>query len=141
KWGPDELVERYGDETGRALFHETMDAYELVKRLIADERIECEFRECGYLDLAWAPSHARELEATVATLAAFDVEAAYVPPEQLRDEIGSDFYHGGLVFPTSGLLHPGKYFAGLVGAAERAGADLHEGVRARTIRRQADGRL
>ena len=36
---------------------------------------------------------------------------------------------------------PGKYFAGLVAAADRAGADLHEGVRARSIRRQADGRL
>ena len=44
KWGPDELVERYGDETGRALFRETMEAYGLVKRLIADEVIDCEFR-------------------------------------------------------------------------------------------------
>jgi glycine/D-amino acid oxidase-like deaminating enzyme len=141
KWDPDELVERYGEETGRALFRETVDAYELVKRLIADEAIACEFRESGYLNLAWAPSHARDLEASVATLRAFGIEATYVPRDRLRDEIGSDFYHGGLVFPTSGLLHPGKYFAGLVAAAERAGADLHEGTRARTIRRQADGRL
>jgi len=141
KWGPAELVERYGEETGRALFGETMEAYELVKRLIADEAIDCEFRECGYLDVAWASSHASELEASVETLRAFGVEATYVPRERLREEIGSDYYHGGLVFPPSGLLHPGKYFAGLVAAAERAGADLHEGVRARTIRRQADERL
>src|SRR5258708_24866507 len=65
KWGPDELIERYGDDTGRALFRETMDAYELVKRLIAEEQIACEFRECGYLDVAWAPSHARELQKSV----------------------------------------------------------------------------
>jgi glycine/D-amino acid oxidase-like deaminating enzyme len=141
KWGPDELIERYGDDTGRALFHETMDAYELVKRLIADEQIDCEFRECGYLDLAWGPSHARDLQKSVETLRRFGVDASFVPRDALRDEIGSDYYHGGLVFPTSGLLHPGKYFAGLVAAADRAGADLHEGVRARTIRRQADGRL
>jgi glycine/D-amino acid oxidase-like deaminating enzyme len=141
KWGPAELVKRYGDETGRALFRETMDAYDLVKRLIADESIECEFRESGYLDLAWAPSHARDLRASVETLRAFGVEVSYVPPEGLQEEIGSDFYHGGLVFPPSGLLHPGKYFAGLVAAAERAGADLHDGVRAMAIRRQADGRL
>jgi glycine/D-amino acid oxidase-like deaminating enzyme len=141
KWDPGELVERYGEETGRALFRETLDGYALVKRLIADEQIDCEFRECGYLDLAWAASHTRELQTSVETLARFGVEASYVPRERLRDEIGSDFYHGGLVFPMSGLLHPGKYFAGLVGAAERVGADLHEGVRARTIRRQADGRL
>jgi glycine/D-amino acid oxidase-like deaminating enzyme len=141
KWGPTELVERYGDDTGRALFRETMDAYELVKRLIAEESIECEFRESGYLELAWAPSHARQLEASAETLRAFGIEASFVPRKRLREEIGTDFYHGGLVFPPSGLLHPGKYFAGLVAAAERAGADLHEGVRARAIRRQADGRL
>ena len=58
----------------------------------------------------------------------------------LHEEIGTSFYHGGLVFRPSGLLHPGKYFAGLAAAAASAGADLHEGVRARTIRRQADGR-
>jgi glycine/D-amino acid oxidase-like deaminating enzyme len=141
KWGPQELVDRYGDETGRALFQETLDAYDLVKRLIADEAIDCEFRECGYLDLAWAPAHARELRRSVETLRQFGVETSFVPANELAGEIGSTFYHGGLVFPPSGLLHPGKYFAGLAAAADRAGADLHEGVRARWIRRQADGRL
>ena len=33
---------------------------------------------------------------------------------------------------AAALLHPGRYFAGLAAAADRAGADLHEGVRART---------
>jgi glycine/D-amino acid oxidase-like deaminating enzyme len=141
KWGPTELIRRYGDETGRALFRETMDGYELVKRLIADEGIDCEFRERGYLDLAWGPSHAVELEESVATLRTFGIEAEYVPKDRLHEEIGSSYYHGGLVFPQSGLLHPGKFFAGLAAAADRAGADLHEGVRARTIRRQGDGRL
>jgi glycine/D-amino acid oxidase-like deaminating enzyme len=141
KWGPDELVDRYGDETGRALFRETMDAYDLVKRLIADEEIDCEFRECGYLDLAWSAAHAQQLRESVETFRRFGVETTFVPRDELHEEIGSSFYHGGLVFPPAGLLHPGKYFAGLVGAAAAAGADLHEGVRARTVRRQGDGRL
>jgi glycine/D-amino acid oxidase-like deaminating enzyme len=139
KWGPRELVDRYGEEAGRELFRETLAAYALVKRLIADEAIDCEFRECGYVDLAYAPSHADDLVKAAEGLAAFGVEASFVPRERLREEIGSDAYHGGLAVPLSGLLHPGKYFGGLVAGAERAGADLHEGVRARTIRRQADG--
>ena len=141
KWGPLELIERYGDEAGNALFRESMDGYELIKRLIADEGIDCEFRERGYLDLAWAPSHAIDLRASVETLRRFGIQAEFVPKDRLHEEIGTTFYHGGLAFPPSGLLHPGKYFAGLVDAADRAGADLHEGVRARSIRRQADGRL
>ena len=141
KWGPTELIDRYGEETGRALFRETLDGYALLKRLIVDETIDCEFRECGYLDLAWAPSHARELKESVETLRRFGIETSFVEKDELHDEIGSTFYYGGLVFPPSGLLHPGKFFAGLVAAAERAGADLHEGVRARSIRRETGGRL
>src|SRR5690349_25050774 len=53
KWGPAALVARYGDDTGRALFRESIDSYETVKRLIADEAIECEFRERGYIKLAF----------------------------------------------------------------------------------------
>src|SRR4051812_21517693 len=98
KWGPHQLVERYGDETGRALFHETMAAYELVKRLIADEGIDCEFRECGYVDLAWGRADAADLRESVETLRRFGVETAFVPRDRLHEEIGSNFYHGGLVF-------------------------------------------
>ena len=141
KWGPSDLVRRYGDDTGRALWAETMAGYETIKRVIAEEAIDCEFRECGYLDLAWAPSHAQHLRDSVRTLAEFGVETQYVEKADLGDEIGTNVYHGGLVFPPSGLLHPGKYFAGLAAAAAAAGADLHEGVRARTIRRDADARL
>jgi len=71
KWGPQELVDRYGEETGRALFGATMDAYELIKGLIADEQIDCEFRERGYLDVAWAPSHADDLRESVEVLRRF----------------------------------------------------------------------
>jgi glycine/D-amino acid oxidase-like deaminating enzyme len=141
KWGPRTLLKRYGDETGRDLFRDTLDAYALVKRLIADESIECEFRECGTLDLAYGASHIGDLIESGRTLVDFGVDAAFVPREQLREEIGSDAYHGGLAVAQGALLHPGKYFAGLAAAAERAGADLHEGVRAHGVRRQADGRV
>jgi glycine/D-amino acid oxidase-like deaminating enzyme len=141
KWGPRQLVKRYGEASGQALYRDTLDGYETVKRLIADEKIDCDFREVGYAELAYAPSHVRHLEQQRESLASVGVPSLVVPRERIRDEIGSDAYHGALVVPGSGLLHPGRYFAGLAAAADRAGADLHEGVRARTVRRQADGRF
>lgn len=141
KWGPTELVERHGEATGRALYQETLDGYQTVKRLIAEESIDCEFREVGYLELAYAPSHVPGLEHERDSLASMGVESTVVPRDRIREEIGTDAYYGALVAPGAGLIHPGRYFAGLAAAADRAGADLHEGVRARTIRRQADGRF
>ena len=141
KWGPTALIKRYGAETGRALYRETLESYALVKRLIADESIDCDFREVGHVELAYAPSHVEDLERERDSLRSVGVETELVPRERIRQEIGSDAYFGGLAVPNSGLLHPGRYFAGLVAAADRAGADLHEGVRATAIRRQADGRF
>jgi glycine/D-amino acid oxidase-like deaminating enzyme len=141
KWSAGELIERYGQETGRALYQETLDSYELVGALIRDEAIECEFRECGHLELAFAPSHVPELTHAHESLAKVGVDSTVVPREAVRDEIGSDAYFGALAVPRSGLLHPGRYFAGLAAAADRAGADLHEGVRARSIRRDGERRF
>src|SRR4051812_25342486 len=63
KWGPQELVDRYGEETGRALFGETMEADGLVKRPIAHEAVDCEFPECGYPAPPRGPSHPPQLPA------------------------------------------------------------------------------
>ena len=139
KWGPSELIRRHGDDTGRALYQETLDGYETVKRLIAEEAIDCDFREVGHLELAYAPAHVSELRHAQASLASVGVDARLVSRERIREEIGSDAYYGALVVGGSGLLHPGRYFAGLAAAADRAGADLHEHVRARAVRRAADG--
>jgi len=141
KWSARQLVKRYGQATGSALYRETLDSYDLVKQLIADEAIDCDFREVGHLELAYAPSHVPELEHARESLASVGVSSTVVPRERIREEIGTDAYYGALAVEGSGLLHPGRYFAGLAAAAARAGADLHEGVRVRSIRRQADGRF
>ena len=141
KWGPSQLVRRYGPETGRELYRETLDGYELLKSIIVEEGIDCEFRETGYLELAYAPSHLDDLEESRRSLAEAGVESWIVPADEIRGEIGSDAYFGGIVAPAAGLLHPGKWFAGLVASAERAGANLHENARARRVRREKDRTL
>lgn len=142
KWSPPDLLRRYGRETGAALYRETLESYATVKRLIAEEGIDCDFRENGHLELAYASSHVRELEHAREALATVGVSSRLLPRTRIRDEIGSDAYYGALAVEGSGLLHPGRYFAGLAAAAHRVGADLHEGVPARRIRRDGTaGRL
>jgi len=140
KWAPQELIQRYGDDSGRTLFRETLDGYRYLKQLILDEQIEADFVEHGHLELAYAPAHIGALQESQRALADAGVECSFVARERLHEEIGSDAYHGALAVEGSGGLHPGRYFAGLLAAADRAGADLHEGVRATAVRPQSDGR-
>ncbi|MES2211111.1 MAG: FAD-binding oxidoreductase [Chloroflexota bacterium] len=141
KWGPQALTKRHGPELARAIYAESMEALELVSGLIRDNDIDAELRINGWLELAWSPSHADEFPDEAAALKQFGMRARVIDKRDLRDEIGTDAYHGGLAIEPGGVLHPGKWFAGLVGMAERAGADLHEATPALSIRRQRDGRF
>jgi glycine/D-amino acid oxidase-like deaminating enzyme len=141
KWGPPSLIKRYGADPARAIYAESLEAVELVFGLIRDGGIDAELRPNGWLELAWAPSHAAEFPSEAAALNDFGARARVVEKDALRSEIGTDAYHGGLAIDPGGVLHPGKWFAGLVGMAERAGADLHEETAVRSVRRQADGRF
>ena len=125
---------------GRALRRHA-GGFETVKRLIADEAIDCDFRENGYVELAYAASHVRDLAQMRESLAGRGVASTLVPREKLREEIGTDAYHGGLVVPGSGSLHPGRYFSGLAAAADVRARTCTKVSAPRPIRRQADGRF
>ena len=141
KWGPPALIRRYGEPLARALYRESVDATAMVAGLIRDQGIDAELRMNGYLELAWGPGDAAAFPEEAEALRDFGTPSRPIAKADLRDEIGTDSYHGGLSVDGGGVLHPAKWFVGLVGLAERAGAELHEGVRVRSLRRQADGRF
>ena len=141
KWGPATLLKRYGPELARALYAGSVEATDLLASTVRDEGIDAELRYNGYLELAWARGHAEDFAAEAAALAGFGTEARPIPRERLAEEIGTSAYHGGLAVDAGGLVHPAKWFAALTGMAEGAGAQLYEGVRATSIRRQRDGRF
>jgi glycine/D-amino acid oxidase-like deaminating enzyme len=141
KWNPRSLVKRHGEDLARKIFDETIEAFDLVTGLIRENGIDAELRTNGWLELAWAPGHAVDFEDEAAAFRSFGMRAAAIAREDLASEIGSSAHHGALAIDPGGVLHPAKWFAGLVGLAERAGAELHEETPARSIRRQADGRF
>lgn len=91
------------------------DALTLVERLIEQEKIACHWSMPGYFLGAWSRGHFAGMAKKVAMLNAHARAGAYlVPRERQREEIGSDYYHGGLVIRRYGQLHPALYFKGLL---------------------------
>lgn len=132
----EELLRRYGVDRTRALLAGTLEAMDQLEGLIAREAIDCGYARRGWVHLAAKPGHLRDLERTEAELRRhFGHETALLGRAELRDEIGSDRYHGGLLEPRAGALHPGRYCAGLAEAAVRAGAMLVEGVEVHGVTR------
>jgi glycine/D-amino acid oxidase-like deaminating enzyme len=47
-----------------------------------------------------------------------------VPREKQREEIGSDYYHGGMVVQRAAHIHPALYYKGLLGLVQKAGVAI-----------------
>jgi gamma-glutamylputrescine oxidase len=135
----DALLRRFGD-LGERLFRFTVEAFADAERVISEEGIGCDYERTGHLYLASHTSHVKKLS-SVAGLCRerFDIAAHFVPRDALKEEIGSDAFHGGLVVERSGGLDPARYHAGLVRAAQRAGAQIHDQTPAQRLERRPDG--
>src|SRR5437016_2794762 len=109
-------------ERAQALLADAADAFSLIERLIADEKIDCFWQKNGRFVGAWTPKHYAYQERRLAGLNN-DAQsgATMVPRERQRDEIASDYYYGGMVVERSASLHPALYYKGLLDACRRRG--------------------
>lgn len=139
KLGAHRLHDRYG-EAGSELYRASLDAFDLVERTIAENRIDCDYRRSGHVALAYRPSHMKELAAEADILCGrFGLEVKLLDAADLASEVGSSTYHGGLAVRKSGGLHPAKYLAGLARLASDRGAHIYGGVAATAIERRRRG--
>lgn len=136
----EELARMVGAGRAKEMFQLTLDAMQLLERLIAEERIECDFSHCGALTLAAKPRHLPALEQSVRFLREqLGYETELLSPRDLGREIDSSRYHGALLDPGGCSLQPAKYVSGLGQAAGRAGARLLEHTEVTRVRRVAAG--
>ncbi len=129
------VKKKFGQEEIVNFFQEFIESINCVERLVKEGRIDCHFERSGYISAAFKPSHFDTLKENQKFFSKYlDCNTSIIPPECMRDEIESDFYHGGLLDPNSAGLHPAKYIAGLLRMADEAGVDLHEFIEAREIK-------
>ncbi len=134
------LARRFGAERAAAIRAEGPASLDWLERFVAAEGIDCGFRRAGRFHAAHSPAAYERLARDAERRAREEgVEAHAVPRAEQRREIGSDFYHGGVAFPSYGSLHPGRYHRGLLARAVEAGAAVVPRCPARAIRREGAG--
>jgi len=124
------LISRYGAETVRRMYVSSLASIDCVEEIVREDNIACDFSRSGHLEVAVKQSHFDDY-ARAATLIQreFNHTLRIIPKNEMRGEIGSDIYFGGLVDETSAGVNPARYVAGLAQAAQRAGASLHDHTR------------
>ena len=128
------LIKRYGREAVRKMYAASLDSIDCVEQIVREENIDCNFSRCGHLEVACKQVHFAGYEESAALIKReFNHELRIIPKSELRGEIGSDIYFGGMVDETSAGVNPARYVAGLAHAAQRAGACLYDRTRVTSV--------
>ena len=117
------LASSYGEERARRIRGEGRESLAWLGQFTREEGIDCDFRVSGRFHAAHS---ARQYQALVHQLedrpGGEPVEAHLVPRSEQAREIGSEAYHGGVVFHRFAALDPARYHAGLLERVRAAGA-------------------
>jgi glycine/D-amino acid oxidase-like deaminating enzyme len=138
KLGVNQLISMYGRERTQQMYAASLKSIDCVEQVVQQEQIDCKFSRCGHLEVACKRKHfddyARQAEVIERE---FGHRIRVIPRDQLRTEIGSDIYYGGMVDGVSAGVNPAQYVAGMGEAAIRAGACVFEKTRVEKVERSA----
>jgi len=140
KAGSQKIFKRYGENYGHIFWRASIDALDLIKELVEEEGIDCDFHQDGDLCVAFKPSHFEGFAADIEwNMKVLGHELHLIPPSELKNEIGSPAYYGGLVDEHGAGLHPAKLVFGLAEVAARYGAQLCEHAVVTKLEKAGDG--
>jgi glycine/D-amino acid oxidase-like deaminating enzyme len=122
------------------MLSDAADAFALVERLIEEEDIDCYWQKRGRFVGAWTPAHFAYQQSRLNRLNDSAQSGAFmVPKTRQREEIASDYYHGGMVVERSASLHPALYYKGLLDACRRRGVTVCADTAVEQIARVGSG--
>jgi glycine/D-amino acid oxidase-like deaminating enzyme len=129
-----------GAEKAKALYRAYDKSIDIIEAIVAEEGIACDFRRSGKLKLASKPTHVAGLKADLELInTEVDKDTRWLDNPDLVDEIGSDGFHGALLYEKSAMMHVGDYAVGLASAAARKGAAIWEQAPVTARRREGSG--
>ena len=127
KQGIQKIYKMYGSKLAHEFWKASVDAIDLIEEIVDEHSIDCDWQRNGHASLATKPSHAPRLKQYGSWLEKkFGHVQNFIPKNQIRDEIGSDAYHGALTDEISGGLHASKYVYGLATTVSNLGVQLCE---------------
>lgn len=140
KPGFDELRYRYGSDTAFALVKEARHALDWLGKFVADQSIDCDYRQCGRFLAAHNPRQFKKLVSQAQNQPpGLEQDLAIVEARDQASEIDSNFYHGGLVLERHCALDPAKYHQGLLERVQETGAQVVSHCSAESVERVSAG--
>jgi gamma-glutamylputrescine oxidase len=124
-----DAIAHLGHETAYAVMTLTYESRALLRQVLHEEGIACDYREPGMLKLALNEEQVVHLQKEVEALHVDGFPARLLTRNQvqalIKTPLASEIL-GGRLLPDQGLIHPARLVQGLMKAAVRRGAQAYQ---------------
>ena len=135
-----ELTKRYGPQTAFDILKEGQTALSWIGDFIRTEGIDCDFMVPGRFHAAHnTRAFAKLVRQVTSQPRGLEVPCRIVERDDQQAEIGTDSYHGGIVFEKHASLDPARYHQALLDLAVAEGAQVAAHSRVTSIEEAGQG--
>lgn len=121
------IAKRWGVADANEMLQMSLDGIRLVKEIVTNNQIECDLNHSGSMSTAFKSSHFNRFKEVHEFMQKnFNYETFIVDKNDLKEELDSVLYYGGLIDPNSYSFHPLNYALGLANAVEKLGGKIFE---------------
>lgn len=133
------LIDKFGLERARAIYGEGVAARDDLYAFIEAEGLDCDYQPSGRFTGAMRPDiHRRMIREAELLNRHLGIKARPVARADQHRFIGSELYHGGILRPDIGGIHPARLHHEMRRVAEQAGVRLSGRTAVTGIRREKD---
>lgn len=120
-------IQHFGMEEARRLASLGESNVTELLRFIAERKIACDWEPSGRLMVALTPAHLEDARRSIEIASELGVGSfRLLSEEEMRAEVHSPLYRGGVAVSRGGILDPAKFTDGLRREAERLGVMVYE---------------
>lgn len=139
KADPATVRRRLSPAKAEALLHLVGAGADKVFSIIAEDGIDCDAAQTGWLQPAYGSEMAEVLRKRAADWAAMGRPVRFLDADAVRFETGMAIYSGGLLDQSGGTIHPLNYLYGLAASITKAGGSIREEAMVETVHRSGAG--
>lgn len=119
------LARRYGPQRAFDILREGQNSLAWLGTFIKDEQMDCDFAVVGRFHAAHNKAQYEALARRIENQPnGLEVEAHVVPRSEQHTELGTDVYHGGVVYRQHASISPARYHQELLRRVQQAGAGI-----------------
>ena len=131
---------RFGRARAREAHHYMERAVDLLKDLIAENTIDCDYEHPGFLRVATSQAYKRRIMHEMALAHSLGLEGIdWIGRDELREQVNSPLYLGAWWEPRCGIVNPAKLAWGEKQLVESLGVDVYENTLVTGLEHQGRG--